>query len=332
MAYPSQARQAVVLAITETTPGTYETGIAAANDAILIGSDLNVRPTIGKIDRGILKQYLNPGESISGFNFVEVSFSVEVAGAGTVDSAPRWSRLLRACGFSTASTVGVKTDSTPVSESFQSLSMSVFYAGIRRNFAGMRGSQVEIDLSVNTVPKFRFTFVGIERAAPNDLVVATLPTSPDFSVWKQPVGISDATAGPITLGSAYNASTGAITGGTGYASKGMRITVTNEVSARPFLGWSGDNTPITGRSVSAQISFDLSPANREAFWDACKANTLQSMSQVITSPAPWIVKFFMPAAELVSLVDEDDGGLALDQWTFAVRPSVGNDELRIVTM
>lgn len=332
MSYPSAARQAVILAKLEVTPGTFEP-TASATDAVLIGNDLQIRPTVGKLDRGVLKSYFNGDESISGFGYVELSFSTEIAGSGTPGTAPAWGKLMRAAAFSEAITAGVKVDYTPVSDAFESLSMNIFYAGIRRSIRGARCVSATFDLMVNTVPKIRWSFVGLERAAPDDMS-ATAIVNPTLSMWQKPRAVSLDTGGRVFLGSTYTLSTGSISGGTAYDSKGMSVAVANEVSARPMLGWNGDNTPVTGRTVTANLSFDLLPADRVLFYADCKANTLKSMSLVLggTTLPGGTVKFFMPKVEPMSPEDQDDGGLALDGWTMQVRPSVGNDEFRVVVM
>lgn len=328
MAYPSTAQVAAMTAKIEAAPGTFES-LSTSTDGVQLGTDLVIRTNFGKLSRGIIKSYFNGDETIGGFAFVEVSFSFELAGAGLAGDVPAWGKFLRAAGFAEAITAGVKVDYTPVSSAHESLSMQVYYAGIRRSFRNLRASAIEFMAEVNTIPKARITLVGLERVEPLDFAEAAM-ASTTLTMWKVPRSVS-AFGGTILFGASYNNSTGAVTGGNPYPSKGLRVSVSNTCTPRPVLGWS-DYTPITGRTATATASLDLPPADRVTFYSNCKTATMQSMAQSFGGSSGAIVRLLASRAEPMDLTDEDDAGLQFDQWQFALRPNNGNDELRVVVM
>jgi hypothetical protein len=141
-------------------------------------------------------------------------------------------------------------------------------------------------------------------------------------------------AGNIGLGRTYNLTTGALTSGTDYKTKGMTITIENDCNARPFLGWAGDNCPIVDRDIKAAVTFDLDGTERAAFYADCLANTYRSLSQQlggVSFPGD-TVKLFMPRTQLMDPETQDDAGLLLSGYTFNVLPDAGNDDLFITAM
>jgi hypothetical protein len=91
-------RKRLLLAKIETTYGTDPT--PAATDAVLV-SALEVQPLQLELkDRELILGYLGNTEMVVGQRLVSVSFDVEIAGSGTAGTAPKWSALMQACGFS----------------------------------------------------------------------------------------------------------------------------------------------------------------------------------------------------------------------------------------
>jgi hypothetical protein len=324
MAYYS--RNVVIAAVLESTYGTYIAPTAAAN-GILIGSDWSVTPDIPKIERDVLRAYMGGKETIPGSGSVQVQFTTELASSGTVGTEPAWGPLLKAAGFSGALTTGVKYDYTPISDAFPSLSLSAWFGGVRLNLKGCRVVKVDLDLTVSSIPKATWTIIGIETAAaPTE---ATTP-SPTLTAWKAPFVMTDANAADIRFGTTYTAATGVLTGGTAYPSKGLKLSISTSGGYRAFLG--GDAIVITNREITGEATFDLASADRVAFYAACKASTLSSMSWVIGVGAGNILKLFMPSVERNDPTNIDDDGLLLSGYSFRCRPLSGNDELRFVCM
>jgi len=328
------SRNVVVLAKVEPTPGTY-TAPSAGSDAVMIGSNVTYKQNVARLERDRLREVMGGADSLSGFTFDEITFDTELASSGTPGTAPAWGTLMRAAGFAQTVVSGVAVFYTPISESMEALSMSYFFGGVRRNMRGARVRRLAIGLGVNGIPMCTWTIVGAARAGVDNALVPTSAPTPTLTQWKLPRAVlNEFAANNIVLGAALNMGTGAITGGTEQKSKGMSITVENECNARPFLGWGGDNCPITDRDIKVNVSFDLDAATRASFYADLVANTYTSLSQMLGGGAypGETVKFFMPRTQFIDHETQDDAGLLLSGYTFNVLPNAGNDDLILAAM
>ena len=326
------SRSVVVLAILETTAGTYSA--PSGTNAMLIGSNYSFSERIGKVDRDNLRPWMGGADQLNAFRYVEVEFTVELASSGTAGTAPKWGPLMRAAGFAETIVASTLVHYTPISEAFEALSMSIFYGGVRQNLRGCRVRRVVFDLTVNQIPRATFTIVGVPRLSPDDLPVLASPATPTFSGWQVPHAVlNELGTSNVYLGRTYNVSTGNLSGGTNYSTKGMVITVDNDCTARPFLGWGGDHTPIVDRTVRAQVTFDHAAQERIDFLTAAIANTYNSLDLVHAGPvAGQNLKFFMPRVGYQDPTNEDDGGLFLTNYNFNALPNAGNDDIYITAM
>lgn len=328
------SRNIVVLAKVETTPGTY-LAPAAGTDAIMIGSDVTFRQNVGKLDRDNLREVMGSADNLNGFVYDELTFSTELAASGTQGTPPAWGVLLRAAGFAQTVVASTLVHYTPISDAMEALSVSYFFGGVRRNMRGARVRRVVLSLGVNGIPRATWTIIGVPRQNPDQGMVPTAAPTPTLTAWQLPRPIlGDAGVQNITMGSTLNQGTGAISGGTAYKTKGMTITIENDCSARPFLGWGGDNCPIVDRDIKVAIPFDLDGTERAAFYANCIDNVYSSLSQVLggTSFLGTTIKLFMPRTQLIDPETNDDAGLLLAGYTLNVLPNAGNDDIFITSM
>jgi hypothetical protein len=327
------SRNVVILAKIETTRGTYSS--PASTDGVLIASDYSIRHRIGRADRDNLRPYMGGADQLNGFRYEEIEFTTELAGSGTAGTAPPWGKLARAMGFAETTVASTLVGYTPVSEAMESLSLSVFYGGVRLNLRGCVVSRAVINLGMNTVPSIRWTVIGVPRLSPDDGLIVTAAVTPTLTAWQQPrVVLTETGTQKLGLGTSFNAGTGNITGGTFYSTKGIVITVDNDVTARPFLGWAGDNCPIIDRSITAQVMFDLAAQERADFFAAAVANTYTSISLAHggSSFPGGTIKVFAPRAGYVDPTNDDDAGLLLSGYQFNLLPNTGNDDFYLVAM
>lgn len=102
------SRNAVLLAKIETTEGSDPTP-DGANNAVLV-SDLSITPLAGNtVDLAYVRPYFGASPSLRTSEYVEVQFTVDIAGTATAGTAPPWGPLLRACGFSQTLTAAAVT-------------------------------------------------------------------------------------------------------------------------------------------------------------------------------------------------------------------------------
>lgn len=307
------------------------TGYIADARGVLIGSDFDLKFNAIKIERDVLRGFMGGKEVVPGTQWVEMTFTTEMAPSGVRGIRPGWAKLIKAAGFAevytTSGGVISKIDYVPVSDGFQSLSMRALFGGVRISVKGARVSKMEIDLSVNTLPTCKWTVIGIMNGGATNAFANVSTAS-----WALPAVITDANTADIKFGSAYNTSTGALTGGTAYPSQGLKLMVENNAKYRPFLG--GDSVPITQRETTGTIVADLTDAQRLDWWQKFSLNTLESVSFGLGVSAGSILRVFSPNTERQEPTNVDDDGLFLTSTPLRCRPSWanGNDEIRFVLL
>jgi hypothetical protein len=316
---PRYIRNTALLAKIETTEGVDSVPTGAAN-AMLI-SDVTVNPLNAQnVSRDLIRPYFGGSEQLVGTAYVELSFTVELAGSGTAATPAAWGALVRACGFvETATTFVAYTPATPAAQA----SCTIHYHddGLRHVLLGAKGS-FRVGLGVGERPTLQFTFLGRDGG-----VSAIANPTTTLTAWRQPAVVTDTNSGDVTLGGAYAA--GAVTGGTAYTSRGLALDLGNDVQFTPLLG--GEYIDVTAREVTGQVQFDLTPAQEVTFMGSVKANTLQTMSLQHGSAAGSTVLVHMAAAQLINPSKQDINGRRLIGFDVRGVPVAGNDDLIIVT-
>jgi hypothetical protein len=321
---PRYIRNTVILAKLETSYGSDPTPTGAAN-AILV-SDVTINPlTAANVPRDLVRGYFGGSEHLVGTAYLECSFSVELQGGGAAaTAAPAWSPLLQACGFAAAATAGAY-EHTPISAFGSNSSVTIYYYldGELYKMLGARGT-FTIDLGMGARPVMKFRFIG-----KNGGLTATGNATPTLSAFKTPVAVTDTNTGDVTLGCTYTASSGTISSGTAYTSKGVQIDIGNALNFHPLLG--GETCDITARDASADLSLDLSAADAATFFSAVAANTMTSLGITHGSGTGYVVVIYAPNVQRIDPGIEDMDGMALHTYKLRLTPSTGNDEIRIVT-
>lgn len=311
-------RKTAILAKIESVYGTDATP-AGATDAVLIANP-NYKFSANNADRALVREYLGGAEQLVGDSFVEATFEVELQGSGAAGTAPAYGPLLRACAYAEAISAGARVEYTPVSASFESVTIYYYKDGALRKLLGARGS-FKLGLGLGNRPTISFRFIGIDGG-----VTAVANPSQTLTAWKTPAVVSDPNTADLLLGCTY--ATGALSGGTAYPSRGIEFDSGNVVNHIPLLG--GASVDVTDRSVTSKISLDLTAAQEVTFMASVKANTTQSIGLQHGSVAGSKVILFAPSCQLINPVDEDFNGRLLSGFDVRCVPSAGNDELRIV--
>jgi len=320
---PRITRKTAILAKLEPTYGTdsVPTGLA---DSLLV-SDPNVNPLVANnVNRNLVRQYLGGSEQLVGTNYVEVSFTVEAAGSGTPTTAPAWGRLLRACGF--AETVAAASvDYLPSSTFGANTSLTIHYHldGQVHKLLGSRGT-FQLAMGVGERPEFRFRFIGR-----NGGLTATADPTSTLTAWRVPQVVTDTNSADLVLGVlVYTASTGVISGGTAYISKGLQVDVGNQLVFQPLVG--AETVELTNREIIGSLSLDLTAAQAATFMTDVLANTTTGLGFTHGVGAGNIVAVYSPVVQRITPSVEDLNGNALHAYQLRMVPSTGNDELRIV--
>jgi len=166
---PLLLRKRLILIETEATYGTDPTPDGA--DAVLV-RDLNITPLQSDVvSRDLVRPYLGASEQLLANTRVECTFSVELAGSGTVATAPAYGKALKACGLSETVAAGVSVTYAPVSASFSSVTIYYNIDGVLHKVTGARGT-FTLNGSVGEIPTIDFTFTGIYNT-PTDTAAPT---------------------------------------------------------------------------------------------------------------------------------------------------------------
>lgn len=166
---PLLTRKSLILIETESTYGTDPT--PTGTDAVLV-RDLSVVPLQSDtVDRQLIRPYLGASEQLLANTRVQCTFSVELAGSGTVATAPAYGKALKACGLSETITPTTSVTYAPVSAAFSSITIYYNLDGVLHKLTGARGT-FTINGTVGQIPTIDFTFTGIyntptDTAAPS---------------------------------------------------------------------------------------------------------------------------------------------------------------------
>lgn len=314
-------RNTAILAKIESTYGTDSTPTEGAN-ALLV-SNVSINPlSAANVDRDLVRPYMGASEQLVGPANIELSFDIELSGAGAAGTAAAYGPLLRACGFAETLSASVRAEYNLVTPVADSVSIYYFSDGVKHIAKGCRGT-LSLKMSAGGRPVLSFKFLGLDGG-----VTAASPSALTLTAFKTPTVISEPNTGDLTFGATYTAATPTLTGGTGYPSQGIELDLGNAVNYTPLLG--GESVDISQRQVTGKILLDLTAAQEVTFMASVKDNTLQSLGLMHGTTAGYKVMIFMPAAQLINPSKSEVNGKLMIGYDIRALPSSGNDELKIV--
>lgn len=314
-------RNTAILAKIESTYGTDSTPTEGAN-ALLV-SNVSINPlSAANVDRDLVRPYMGASEQLVGPANIELSFDIELSGAGAAGTAAAYGPLLRACGFAETLSASIRAEYNLVTPVADSVSIYYFSDGVKHIAKGCRGT-LSLKMSASGRPVLSFKFLGLDGG-----VTAASPSALTLTAFKTPTVISEPNTGDLTFGATYTAATPTLTGGTGYPSQGIELDLGNAVNYTPLLG--GESVDISQRQVTGKILLDLTAAQEVTFMASVKANTLQSLGLMHGTTAGYKVMIFMPAAQLINPSKSEVNGKLMIGYDIRALPLSGNDELKIV--
>lgn len=316
-------RKTAILAKAETTYRTDSVPTEAAN-AVLV-SNVTINPLNAQnVSRDLIRPFLGGSEQLVGTAYIEMSFDVELAGAGSAGTGAAYSALLKACLFNETLTASVRAEYNPVSPgtAVQSCSIYYFVDDVRHVALGCMGN-FDIAMGLGERPVLRFRFLGVDGG-----VTAASPSALTLTAYRTPLAVTDANTGDLTFGCTYTAATPTLTGGTSYPSRGLELSLGNDVQYVPLLG--DEQINVVQREITGSVTLDLTAAQIVTFMTNVKANTTQSLGVMHGTTAGNRVLLFMPAVQLINPTVADVNGRAMMSFDFRAVPSSGNDELKLV--
>ena len=295
-----------------------------AANAMLV-SNLSINPLNSQnVDRDLIRPFLGGSEQLLGTRYVEMGFDIEMAGSGTVATAPAWAPALIACGFAQTLTATVRADYTPISTAFDSATIYWHDDGVFHKAVGCRGT-VSIMLKVGERPVLSFKFTGLystPTAVANPAVTLT--------AYKTPQVVSDVNTQDVTFGATHATGTAPLlAGGTIYPSQGLELDIGNTVNFNALLG--GETVDLTQRSVSGKVTLDLTAAQEVALIASAEAGTLQSVGISHGTVANNKALLWLPSVQLINPAKAEANGKRLVSFDLRVLPLLGNDEVRLAT-
>jgi hypothetical protein len=319
-------RKAAVLLKLEGTSnyGVDSTPVEATNGMQV--TNLNVTLIVPQnVDRNLIRPYFGASEQLLGSKYAEISFDIELAGAGTVAVAPAWGPALIACGFAQTITAAVRVDYTPATDSLDSATITCHKDGVRHKLLGARGT-VGIKMLVGQIPMLSFKFTGLHVAA-----IAEANPTPVLTAFKQPQVAAQAYSGSLTFGATHSTTLApAFVGGTAYPSQGIEVDIGNSINFTPLIG--GETVDLTDRAATGKCVLDLSAAEEVAMLAAVVAGTTQSVGLLHGTVANNKVGIWLPSAQLINPTMVDQNGKHMVGFDMRVMPSSsGNDEVRIIS-
>lgn len=184
-----------LLAKVEATYGTDAVPVAATN--AILATDVTFSPMEGEdVERNLELPKMGASSSLPAGVYSKLTFSVELAGSGTLGVAPGWGPLLRMCGVAETITAATKVEYNPVSTAHSSGTIYFAIGTTRHVMTGVRGTAT-VKVSAQGIPMLMFTLWGLFAVPTTQAVV-----SPNLSAFKAPVIASKANTPTFTISAA----------------------------------------------------------------------------------------------------------------------------------
>ncbi len=321
------ARRKLILAAIE---AVYGTTVATAGADAMLAHDPSLTPlTGGTADRDLVRSYYGSSDQIPVNTHQQIEFGVELAGPGKYDpaakaiTAPRWGRLLRACGFSETSKKKAAADPhnnlveyKPITGSEPSLTVRGNWDGQQHVLAGCRGS-VALSLRAADIPRLRFTLTGLWRVPSSVAAIAG-----DYAAFKAP-----------RPGSTRDTPTVSLFGQANLKMRSFELDLAAEVTHREVIG-ADNEVVIVDRDPSGTIVLDMSPLATWNPFDVAAAGTTDALEIVHGGPdtaasVGKLIEIDCPRIQIGEPTYGEDSGIQQVSIPFRALPMAGNDEITV---
>jgi hypothetical protein len=315
---PRFTKKAVLLAKLETTYGTdaIPTGVANAMSISNVSYDL----MYDSVERQIMRPHFGAQQSLHNTRFAKLTGEVELAPSGVAGTAPAYGVLLRACAMAETITATTRVEYSPVTDGQESSTLYFYLDGAWHKLIGAMGT-FELSMNEGEIPVLKFDFTGIDGG----VVEGALPAV-TLTAWKTPQLVTSANSAGLKFGGAYAA--GVLTGGVQFPSRGLSVTLGNDVKPRRMLNT--QSVAIVERKATGSVQMELTAAQEVALINDINAQTLSTLSFEHGTAAGSKVLAFCPSVQRLSPKRTDQDGIAQMSVELTLLPSAANDELRLV--
>lgn len=289
---------------------TYGTDAAPAEADGIVAANVEFTPMEGQeLQRDLIMPYLgNQGVILTGL-YARLVFDVEIAGSGVAGTPPKYSALLRACGFQQNVTVDTLVDYDIIEGEVESASIYFMLDGNQHVMLGVQAN-VAPTLDITGVPRYRFTCLGLLGTISD---AANMPAISKAG-WIKPVPVTKANS-VMTLH--------------GWTATGdsLSLDLGNQLSPRfPF----GDEyILISDRSASGTAVVEARSLATINWFEIAKAGTLGALSFVHGTTEGNIVEITAPAVEIGRPTYGQTNNVATYSLPLAFTPDAGLDDFKI---
>lgn len=303
-------RKSVLLAKTEFTYGV-DAGADGVNNAILI-RNASVTPLAQDlVARDVITPYLGNDEQIAATTRVEISFEVELAGAGALGVAPGYGPLLRSCAMLQTIVPDTSVIYTPKSDGFESVTLVYNVDGVQHKLLGCRGT-VNLQLDARGLPVYAFNFTGL-YADVVDAVVGPV----DYTAFQKPFAVNNENTITASLF------------GQSVVTQSVNLDVANNVVYRNLIN--NEEVLITDRASVGSINFEMTTVLEYDWFADIKATNKGALSVVHGTTPGNVVEINSLNAQISNPSISDSDGVAMLGLDLTFIPSsAGNDEYQIV--
>ena len=305
-------RKRLLAAATENSYGS--SANPGGTSAILVNDDLSITPLdADTLERSTIQPYFGARRVFLVNQKVKISFSVDLGGSGTAGTAPKFGRLIKACGFgetivnATSVTYGLLSDNSTT----DSVSLAFHADGQKHLALGCRGT-VKLSGKESEYAKLEFEFTGI-YAAPTD---TALP-SPTYGNQADPVVVSDVNTTAISINSWADA-----------CLSEFELDIANSIIYRARPGC-GKQVRITDRAGSGSVMIEAPALSAHDFFADAVASAVGTFSFQHGQTAGNICTVTSRANFGAPEYGDSDGIQMLSIPLGLVPSSAGNDELSL---
>lgn len=298
----------VVLAKVETVYGTDSAPTGAAN--AVQATNVELEPLLGDdVSRELVKPYFGNQGNFLTANYARLSYEVEIAGAGTVGTAPKYGPMLRGCGMAEVISAGVDVQYNPISTLQESLTHWFNGDGVKHVLLGARGT-FTLDLTPKQIPRFKFTYTGLLGTISD----AALPAGIDYSGYIKPVQVNKANT-TFSLHGLAN------------ACEGFNLDLGNQIEPRFLIG--SESIEHVDRQMSGNATLEAVSLATKDWFAIAQAHTTGVLAAQHGTVAGNIVSFGAPAVQIGRPTYGQTQKIINNQLPLILQPVAGNDEFSI---
>lgn len=258
--------------------------------------------------RNNIKPYMGNMGSVPVAVYAEISFEVELAGAGAAGTAPKYGTLLRGSAFAETISAGVSVSYAPVTSAQEAVTLYYNLDGILFKMTDAKGT-VAFGLSAKGIPVMKYRFIGL-YSTPADVVT---PVGVDYAGFKDPLAVN-----------AVNTPTCTLHGVAGKV-QSIDLDMANQLVYRNVIG--GESILITDRQPTGSYAMELESVATKDWYTTIRSGTLGALAVTHGTVAGNIVQLACPKIQVLDPSFSESDGIAILTCKLDVQPNVGNDEV-----